>query len=152
MNRQLAKLALAASLVSQVCGGPAAAQLLPPAKKAAHVEIIKGPELEFARDDLAIIRWNSTNPGGGDDHFAVVHYGTDPKELTRTAKSHLRLNRTHTETIFRVRVDGLTPQTTYYYTVTSTGADGQSDGVESPVSHFTTPAPGERIINYPQPK
>jgi len=60
MNRLLAKLALAASLVSQVCGGPAAAQLLPPAKKAAHVEIIKGPELEFARDDLAIIRWNST--------------------------------------------------------------------------------------------
>ena len=85
MNRLLAKLTLAASLVS--CGGPAAAQLLPPAKKAAHVEIIKGPELEFARDDLAIIRWNSTNPGGGHDHFAVVHYGTDPKELTRTAKA-----------------------------------------------------------------
>jgi hypothetical protein len=88
---------------------------------------------------LAIIRWTSANPGGDDDHFAVVHYGTDPKELTRTAKSHLRLNRTHIETIFRVRVDGLTPQTTYYYTVTSTGADGQSDGVESPVSHSNYP-------------
>jgi len=51
MNRLLAKLALAANLVSQLCGGPATAQLLPPAEKAAHVEIIKGTELEFARDD-----------------------------------------------------------------------------------------------------
>jgi len=32
------------------------------------------------------------------------------------------------------------------------GEDGESDGVESPVNHFTTPAPGEAINNYPQPK
>jgi Purple acid Phosphatase, N-terminal domain len=86
--------------------------------------IIKGPELEFAREDLAIIRWTSTNPGGDDEHFAVIHYGTDPKDLSQTAKSHIRLNRTHAETMFRVRVDDLAPQTTYYYTVTSMGVDG----------------------------
>ena len=152
MNRLLAGLALAASLVSQLCVGPAAAQLLQPPKKAAHVAIIRGPELELARDDLAIIRWTSTNPGGDDDHFAVVHYGTDPMELSRTAKSHIRLNRTHKETIFRVLVDGLTPQTTYYYTVTSMTADGQSDGVESPISQFTTPDRGGQLVAYPQPK
>jgi hypothetical protein len=60
---------------------------------------------------LAIIRWTSTNPGGDDEHLAVIHYGTDPKDLGQTAKSPIRLNRGHAETIFRVRVDGVTPQT-----------------------------------------
>ena len=42
----------------------------------------------------------------------------------------------------------LKPQTTYYYKVTSMGSGGKSDGVESAVNQFTTPAPGERIVNY----
>jgi len=152
MNRLLAKLAIVGLAGSLLSASPTAAQILSPVSKAEHVEIIKGPELEFARDSLAIIRWASTNPGGDDEHFAVIHYGTDPKDLSQTAKTHIRLNRTHAETMFRVRVDDLEPQTTYYYTVTSTGADGESDGVQSPVSQFTTPAPGEQIVAYPQPQ
>jgi hypothetical protein len=35
--------------------------------------------------------------------------------------------------------------------VSSMGADGQSDGVDSPVNDFTTPAPGERIVNGTMP-
>jgi hypothetical protein len=35
---------------------------------------------------------------------------------------------------------------------TPMGADGESNGLESPVSKFTTPATGERIVAYPQPK
>jgi phosphodiesterase/alkaline phosphatase D-like protein len=54
--------------------------------------------------------------------------------------------------MFRVRLEGLQPQTTYYYKVTSVDAAGENDGVESGVSHFTTPSPGEVINNYPQPK
>ena len=81
-----------------------------------------------------------------------MHYGTDPQDLSQSAKGEIRLNRAHPETIFRVRMQGLKPQTTYYYKVSSMGADGQSDGVESPVNDFTTPAPGERIVNDPQPK
>jgi hypothetical protein len=54
------------------------------------------------------------NPGGSDDHFAFIYYGTDPTKLSLTAKSHIRPNRDHPQTIFRVRVDGLKPQTTYY--------------------------------------
>lgn len=148
MKRLFLNLAIASFLSAH----PTAAQILPPASRTAHVEITSGPELEFARDDLAIIRWTTTNPGGDDDHFAVIRYGTSPRDLSQTAKSHIRLNRSHSETLFRVRVDGLTPQTTYYFTVTSTGADGESDGVQSPVHHFTTPAPGEQIVAYPQPK
>jgi hypothetical protein len=119
-------------------------RILPSAKRAGHVEIVQGPALEFARDDLAIIRWTTNNPGGPDDHFAVIQYATDPANLSQTAKSHIRLNQGHPQTIFRVRVDGLKPQTTYYYTVTSMGSDGVSDGEESPVKQFTTPGPGER--------
>src|SRR6201997_4009240 len=90
---------------------PVTAQNPPPAPKAAHVEIIKGPALEISHDDLAIIRWTSTNPGGDDDHWAVAHYGTDPNDLSQTAKNHIRLNQSHPETIFRVRVMGLKPAT-----------------------------------------
>jgi hypothetical protein len=152
MRRPLAKLAIAGTIGSLLSATPTAAQILPPASRAARVEIISGPELEFARDDLAIIRWTSTNPGGGDDHFAVIRYGTQPGDLIQTAKSHIRLNRGHSETLFRVRVDGLAPQTTYYFTVTSMTADGESDGVQSPVRRFTTPPRGEQILAYPQPK
>jgi Purple acid Phosphatase, N-terminal domain len=151
MNRLMTGWAIAGMTGSLLLASPTAAQLLPPTAKAAHVEITKGPELEFAREDLAIIRWTSTNPGGDDEHFAVIYFGTDPKNLSQTAKSHIRLNRAHAETIFRVRLDALAPQTTYYYWVTSEGADGVSDPVQSPVSQFTTPAPGEQIVAYPQP-
>jgi Purple acid Phosphatase, N-terminal domain len=152
MNRRLLKLAITAVAGGLLCANPIVAQIPPPQKKAEHVAITKAPELEIAHDDLAIVRWTSTNPGGDDEHFAVIHYGTDPKDLSQTAKSPIRLNRTHPETIFRVRIDGLKPQTTYYYEVTSMGSGGDSDGVESSVNHFTTPAPGQVTSAYPQPK
>jgi hypothetical protein len=153
MDKLLLQLAIATSLGSLLSSEPTVAQndtpyqpgrILPPTKRATHVEIIQGPALEFARDDLAIIRWTTNNPGGSDDHFAVIHYGTAPTNLSQTAKSHIRLNQGYAQTIFRVRVDGLTPQMTYYYTVTSMGSDGVSDGEESDVKQFTTPASGER--------
>jgi hypothetical protein len=115
-------------------------QVLPPAQTAARVLITKGPELESVEDGLAIIRWTSNNPGGSDEHRGVVHYGTNPRDLSQMAKSHIRLNQNHPETIFRVRVPDLKPATTYYYTVDSMQANGKSDGVKSPIRHFTTPA------------
>ena len=95
MNRLLLTLTLAATAGWLLIATPTAAQLLPAAKRAAHVEITDGPSLESTKDDWAIIRWTSTNPGGDDEHFGVVHFGTDPKNLNETAKSHIRLNRGH---------------------------------------------------------
>jgi phosphodiesterase/alkaline phosphatase D-like protein len=92
------------------------------AQKAARVNIIQGPELESATDNSAIISWTTNNPGGSDLQYAVVHYGTDPKNLRQTAKSPNKRNRSHPSMIFRVRVDGLRPGTTYYYTVESVQA------------------------------
>jgi hypothetical protein len=114
-------------------------QILPPAKAATHVHIINGPSLESIKDNIAIIRWTSNNPGGSDEHFGVVHYGTDSEHLSDTAKSHVRLNQGHAETAFRVRVDGLKPQTKYYYTVDSEQGNGKSDGVKSTVHYFANP-------------
>jgi hypothetical protein len=110
-----------------------------PAETAAHAQITKGPELELNRSNWAIIRWTSNNPRGTDEHWGVVHYGTDPGNLSQTARSHIRLNPSHPDTIFRVRVMGLNPRTTYYYTVDSIQVTGKSDGVQSAVNRFTTP-------------
>ena len=101
---------------------------------------------------MAIVRWTTTNPRGDDEHYGVVHYGTNPENLDQTARGHIRLNRAHPETMFRVRLQSLQPETTYYYKVTSVGASGENDGVESGVCQFTTPPPGEVINNIPQPK
>src|ERR1700694_1857307 len=145
MIRPLVKLTITATVVSLLSSNPTVAQILPPANKAARVAITQGPMLELVSDYLNFIRWTTNNPGGADVHFAVVYYGTDPKDLSQTAKSEIRVNRGHPETIFRVRVVGLKPRTTYYYRVTSVESSGKSEGVESPVRQFTTPGPGERI-------
>ena len=149
MNRRLLTLAITATVCTVLYSNPTVAQLLPPMKKAERVEITKGPELELARDGLTVIRWTTNNPGGSDVHYGIVRYGTDPEDLSQTAKSPIRLNQGHTHTTFRVRIEGLKTQTTYYYTVTSEESNGQSDKVKSPVSKFTTPAPGERIVAHP---
>jgi hypothetical protein len=138
MNRLLLTLPITVLSGSLLLSNPTSAQLVPSARKAARVRIIKGPELELAKDGLTIIRWTSNNPGGSPEHFGVVHYGTDPKNLSQTAKSHIRLNQNHRYTIFRVRMENLKPRTTYYYTVDSTEANGRSDGVTTTVKSFTT--------------
>jgi Purple acid Phosphatase, N-terminal domain len=138
MKKSLLVFVITLTMAALPCPTPTGAQLIPPAKKAAHVKITEGPALELARDTWTIITWTSNNPGGPDEHFGVVHYGKTPKDLQQTAKSHIRLNQGHSYTVFRVRVLGLQPHTTYYYTVDSEDAGGLSDGVVSPVKTFTT--------------
>src|ERR1700758_3743178 len=77
----------------------AAAQASPTTEKAAQVRITQGPEVERADPDFAIIRWTTNNPGGSPEHYGVVHYGTDAKKLTQTAKSPIRLNPGHSYTV-----------------------------------------------------
>jgi phosphodiesterase/alkaline phosphatase D-like protein len=101
-------------------------------------QITAGPELESTNESMAIIRWTTTNPGGTDLHYGIVHYGTEAMNLSQVAKSPNRRNPSHPDMIFRVRIAGLNPQTTYYYTVESTGATGVNDGVSSPIRTFKT--------------
>ncbi len=136
MNKLLLKLAITAVAGSLLSSNPMIGQVSPTTPKTARVRIIQGPELELAKEHLTIIRWTTNNPGGSPVHYGIVRYGTDPKNLSQTAKSPIRLNPDHSSTIFRVRMDDLKPQTTYYYTVGSMGADGTDDGTKSTVKQF----------------
>jgi hypothetical protein len=129
------------TVVLLLCPTPTGAQSIPPpTKRATRVQIREGPSLaSFGYNNQAIISWTSNNPGGSDEHFGVVYYGTDPNHLSQMAKGHIRLNRTHSYTVFRVRLLDVKPGTTYYYKVDSTQADGRSDGVNSSVYHLDTP-------------
>ena len=147
MSGLLLTLAITTTVGSLLSSNPTAAQVLPVAKRAERVEITTAPALELATDHLTIIRWTTNNPGGSNDHLGVVYYGTDPKDLSQTAKSPIRLNQNHPTTTFRVRMQGLKPRTTYYYRVTSEESNGKSDGVKSAVKKFTTPGPGERMVS-----
>src|SRR6266481_4312831 len=100
MNRLLLTLAITATVGGLLSSDPAGAQVLPPAKKAERIKITKGPELELASDYLTIIRWTINNPGGSDVHYGIVEYGTDPKDLSQTAKNPLRLNQGQRYTTF----------------------------------------------------
>ena len=138
MNRLLLNLAMTVIVGNQFYSTPAAAQLSPTAKKAESVRITQGPEIERADPYLTIVRWTTNNPGGSPEHYGVVHYGTSPEDLSQTAKSPIRLNPGHPDTVFRVRINGLKSKTTYYYKVDSMEANGKSDGVTSEVKTFTT--------------
>src|SRR3984893_13708610 len=132
MNKVLLTLSI------MVLSGSLLAQESPTTPKAARLQIIQGPEIAFA-SWFTVIRWTTINPGGSPEHYGIVRYGTDPKDLSQTAKSPIRLNPGHPSTIFRVRMDGFKPGTTYYYTVGSMEANGTDDGIKSPVKQFTTP-------------
>jgi hypothetical protein len=125
------------TLSIMVLSGSLLAQESPTTPKAARVQIIQGPEIALA-SWFTVIRWTTNNPGGSPVHYGVVHYGTDPKDLSETAKNPIRLNPYHSSTVFRVHLYNLKPRTTYYYTVDSTESNGKSDGVTSPVQSFTT--------------
>jgi len=137
MNRLLQKLALTVMVGSLLYSTPGLSQESPTTEKAAKVRIAQGPEIE-RNDFVVIIRWTSNNPGGSPEHYGVVHYGTNPKELSQTAKSPIRLNPSHSDTVFRVRMDDLKPRTTYYYTVGAMESNGKDDGLKSEVKQFTT--------------
>jgi hypothetical protein len=114
-------------------------QASPTTAKAGRLRITQGPEIELAKEHLTIIRWTTNNPGGSPEHYGIVHYGTNPKNLGQIAKSPIRLNPDHPSTVFRVRMDNLNSRTTYYYTVESMEANGARDGVKSTLRQFTTP-------------
>ena len=138
MNRLLLKLAMMMMVGAPLYPTPATAQVSATTEKAVSIKITQGPEIERADPYLTIVRWTTNNPGGSPEHYGVVHYGTSPKDLSQTAKSPIRLNPGHPDTVFRVRIQGLQAGTTYYYKVDSMESNGKADGVTSKVKTFKT--------------
>ena len=114
------------------------AQESPITPRPERVQISAGPEVPLVGGYLTVIRWTVNNPGGLPVHYAVVHYGKNPKDLSETAKNSIRLNPDHSSTVFRVNLYDLPPKTTFYYKVDSVDSSGKSDGVSSPIKTFTT--------------
>jgi hypothetical protein len=144
MNQLLLRLVIMAAASGLVSSNAMLAQVSPTTPKSARVRITQGPEIELSKDYLTIITWTTNNPGGSPVHYGIVHYGLDPKNLSETAKSPIRLNPDHASAIFRVRLDALKTRTTYYYTVGSMEANGTDDGTKSAVRQFTTPGASQR--------
>ena len=138
MNSLLLVLAITAAVSSPIFSKPTTLQQRGAREKAAPVKIIKGPEIESATDRLAIIRWTTKSGWGSVQQYGVVQYGTDRKNLSQMAKSPNRSNKSVPYMIYRVRVDGLKPRTTYYYTVDAMQGDGARAGLKSTVKQFTT--------------
>lgn len=102
------------------------------------VQLVGRPVLESATPSSAVIRWTDTTGGGTDTHYGIVRYGLDPRHMDRTARSPNRARHNATTMTYRVWIDGLAPDTTYYYTVDAARADGHALGLHSPVGKFTT--------------
>ncbi len=103
-----------------------------------NVQITKGPVVEFANDNSAVIAW-STNVQGS----TVLKYGTDPNNLTQAAQAPWG------GTTHRVHLNGLQPNTTYYFQVESAQAQGTGTGALGKVDSFQTTAPGAQPKHYP---
>jgi phosphodiesterase/alkaline phosphatase D-like protein len=133
-------LAVAITMVigSLIASHPIAAQQRTAGKRPERREIVAGPALESATENTAIIKWTVDKGGGTRKHVGLVRYGTDPRNLDRTARSPNRLIRSLPGMTYRVRIYGLTPGTTYYYAVDAALADGVPFGLKSPVNRFTT--------------
>ena len=132
MNKAL--LALSITILS----GSLLAQESPITPRAERVQISEGPEVPLVGGYLTVIRWTVNNPGGLPVHYGVVHYGSDPNNLSQTTKNSIRLNPNHSSTVFRVNLYDLPPKTTYYYAVESMDSSGKSVGITSLIKTFTT--------------
>jgi hypothetical protein len=139
MRRLAVACLLATAAVLPVGSGPAAADDPSPVNlRKDPVRITEGPEVERTTDTWAVIRWTATKVGGTSLRYGVVHYGSDPHALSQTAKSPSRWNPTLPSMIFRVQMNHLKPETTYYFRVESVDAFDVAEGSESPVNQFTT--------------
>ena len=94
-------------------------------------QISNGPVAEYVSDSNCTIGWSSRVSG-----TMTVRYGTDPAKMTQTKEAVASTDgRNH-----HVRLDGLTPDTRYYFRVVNAGE------AISGVGTFQTVAAGEPPI------
>jgi hypothetical protein len=101
-----------------------------------QLAITDGPRVEYVGRDKAEIAW-TTSTGGS----SVIHYGTDPNNLSQTAQSAWTGSNappTGEHATHRVTVNNLQPNTTYYFVVDSGQGQGSGTEAKSPVAQFHT--------------
>ena len=138
MRPVLLAVAITVVVTSLIAPRPTAAHQRPVGNGFERRQIVTGPALESATHDTAIIRWTANTGRGTATHYGIVRYGTNPGNLDQTAKSPNKWNQRAPNMTYRVRIDGLMPNTTYYFTVDAAQADGIGMGLKSRVNRFTT--------------
>jgi hypothetical protein len=107
----------------------------PPANALA---IVKGPAVEFVTPTAAVIDWSTSARSS-----SIVHYGTDKNNLDKAEQAPWG------SSFHRVAVQNLEPNTTYYFVVESSQAEGTGSGSKSTVAGFQTPASGSQARYNP---
>lgn len=102
-----------------------------------NVRITKGPIIEYASADKAVIAWSTNVPSS-----TVLRYGTDPNKLNETAQAPYGGD-TH-----RVHLNNLKRDTNYFFTFESEHGLGTGTEAESnQVFGFRTPATNAQAIH-----
>jgi phosphodiesterase/alkaline phosphatase D-like protein len=100
-------------------------------------QISNGPVAEYVSDSNCTIGWSSRVPG-----TMTVRYGTDPAKMTQTKEAVASNDgRNH-----HVRLDGLTPDTRYYFRVVNAGEAIGGVGTFQTVAAGESPVKSKAII------
>jgi purple acid phosphatase-like protein len=102
----------------------------------AQVPITRGPVIETADSNSATITWSTQQPS-----TSRVWYGDDPDDLTQVAEDDNR------GTEHRVRLEGLQPNSTYFFQVDSNPSNARTETESPAVMSFKTIAPGQQPIH-----
>ncbi len=98
-----------------------------------QVQITQGPMVESVSGNSATIAWDTSAPSS-----AVLMYGNNPNNLTQSAEAPWGQNP------HRVTINNLQPNTTYYFQVQSSQAQGTGTGIMSGTQQFTTLSQGQQ--------
>lgn len=99
-------------------------------------EVTRGPVIEYADDQFAVISWSTEAPSD-----SRIYYGNDPKNLTRVAEGPSNA------TAHRVHISGLSAGTKYYFQI----ENGQAGTPGQPTDSFETVAAGAPPIRNQKP-
>ncbi len=137
MKRILLTLAAVAALAPWALAVPQAA----PQTNQAQIVRFTGGSVQSVTDTTATLTWNTNVKAS-----AIVKYGTSPSQLTQTAEAAWG-GPNHTVTL-----TGLQPNTTYYFQITSSQAEGTGSQAVSDVYHFQTrPGHAGSMMGVPAP-
>src|SRR5437879_969901 len=128
--RNIAVLSGLATILSTWTAAQAAAAQTSPSQA---IKMVGTPNVEAVDDNSAQIAW-STNAKSS----ATVHYGTSPTSLSQTAQEPWGGDTNKWTTVHRVKIQGLQPNTTYYYQVESAQAQGTGTEAKGSVMSFQT--------------
>jgi hypothetical protein len=113
-----------------------AAMFVLPVALLAQVATTHGPVIEVADSSSATITWSTQQPS-----TCRVWYGDEPDDLTEIAEDDNK------GTEHRVRLQGLQPNSTYFFQVDSGQNNGPAETKSPAVMSFKTIAPGQQPIH-----